>query len=400
MITAIDLFCGLGGLTHGMTMGGVRVAAGMDIDPECKFPFEANNDATFLKVDIKTLTGNKLRNIWQAGAYTLLAGCAPCQPFSTYSRKGRNSRSDSKWDLVSDFGRLVVESEPDLVTMENVPQLLDHEIFERFLETLREYHVWYATVQCAHYGVPQTRKRLVLLASRLGPIEIAPPVRHDKPVTVRSAISHLLPISAGDADPSDATHSASSLSDLNLRRIRASRPGGTWRDWDESLVAECHKGKSGETYPSVYGRMKWDAPSPTITTQSFGYGNGRFGHPEQDRAISLREAALLQTFPESYRFLKDGEKARYSVLGRLIGNAVPVRLGEVIAESFYAHLLKCGASEIDTVAKGNQPIAANLQSDKKVFSCVPISGEKAAQMTRKIGKEKHHGLKTQSKGLV
>ena len=163
-------------------------------------------------------------------------------------------------------------------------------------------------------------------------------INENGPNTVREAISHLVPLAAGDSDPSDALHSACKLSELNLRRIRASRPGGTWRDWDAALVATCHRKQSGETYPSVYGRMEWDAPSPTITTQCFGYGNGRFGHPEQDRAITLREAAILQTFPASYRFLQTGERARFYVLGRLIGNAVPVRIGEIVAESLRRHL--------------------------------------------------------------
>lgn len=133
-------------------------------------------------------------------------------------------------------------------------------------------------------------------------------------------------------------HGACRLSEINLRRIRASKPGGTWRDWDASLLARCHKRPSGSTFPSVYGRMSWDEPSPTITTQCFGYGNGRFGHPEQDRAITLREAATLQTFPPNYRFLRRGERVRYQVLGKLIGNAVPVRIGELIAKSIGRHL--------------------------------------------------------------
>jgi DNA (cytosine-5)-methyltransferase 1 len=155
---------------------------------------------------------------------------------------------------------------------------------------------------------------------------------------VKDAISGLKPLAAGETDPNDNLHSACCLSDLNLRRIKASKPGGTWRDWDEDLVAVCHRKKSGQTYPSVYGRMRWDAPAPTITTQCFGYGNGRFGHPEQDRAITLREAAILQTFPDSYHFLRKGERLRFDVVGRLIGNAVPVRIGEVVAESLFQHL--------------------------------------------------------------
>jgi DNA (cytosine-5)-methyltransferase 1 len=336
MITCVDLFCGLGGLTHGLKKGGVHVVAGIDIDPQCRFPYEENNDARFIEQDVRDLTGKQLKALWGNGTYSLLAGCAPCQPFSTYSRKGRKSRKDQKWELVADFGRLVAEAHPDFVTMENVPQLLDHSVFAQFRSSLTGYNIWHDVVECADYGVPQTRKRLVLIASRVGPLSVPPPLIDEKSqATVRSAISHLPRLAVGKRDPHDALHSACKLSALNLRRIRASKPGGTWRDWDPSLVAKCHRRKSGDTYPSVYGRMEWDAPAPTITTQCFGYGNGRFGHPQQDRAITLREAAILQTFPESYRFLRDGERARYYVLGRLIGNAVPVRLGEVIAKSLF-----------------------------------------------------------------
>ena len=338
MITCIDLFCGLGGLTHGLIKGGVRVVAGIDSDPQCRFPYEANNDTQFIEQDVRNVTGDALRALWGRGMHTLLAGCAPCQPFSTYSRKARKSRPDTKWDLVADFARLIGETQPDFVTMENVPRLLDHEVFAKFRKSLISYHLWHDVIECAEYGVPQTRKRLVLLASRLGPISLVAPSLSafngdGQPATVRAAISRLPRLAAGESHPHDKLHSACKLSALNLRRIKASKPGGTWRDWQPALLAKCHRKKSGYTYPSVYGRMEWDAPAPTITTQCFGYGNGRFGHPQQDRAITLREAAILQTFPESYRFLRSGERARYYVLGRLIGNAVPVRLGEVIAKS-------------------------------------------------------------------
>ncbi len=340
MVTCVDLFCGLGGLTYGLTKGGVRVVAGVDVDAHCRFPYEQNNAARFIERDVRQLSGDDLRALWLNNSHKLLAGCAPCQPFSTYSRKGRKTRLDTKWDLVADFARLVREAGPDFVTMENVPQVLDHKVFDEFVASLAGYHVWHEVIDCARYGVPQTRKRLVLLASKLGPISIAspPPLEEQEEATVRKAISHLPPLAAGKSDPEDSLHAACRLSALNLRRIRASKPGGTWREWDPALVARCHQKHTGGTYPSVYGRMKWDAPSPTITTQSFGYGNGRFGHPEQDRAITLREAAILQTFPETYQFLAEGDPVKFSVLGRLIGNAVPVRLGEVIAKTLKHHI--------------------------------------------------------------
>ncbi|WP_297927384.1 DNA cytosine methyltransferase [Metallibacterium sp.] len=340
-IVGVDLFCGVGGLTHGLVRGGVHVAAGIDIDPSCKYPFEANNAASFLEHDVAKLKAEEIAPYYEGADFTLLAGCAPCQPFSTYSRSGRNSEYESQWPLVSSFGRLVKKIKPDLVTMENVPQLADHPVFDQLLKSLVGYKKWWAVVECASIGVPQTRKRLVLLASRLGStaLELTQDAAQD--ATVRQIIGGLPPLQAGESHPGDDLHMAPSLSPLNLSRIQASRPGGTWRDWPEELQASCHRKATGATYPSVYGRMEWDRPAPTITTQCFGYGNGRFGHPEQDRAISLREAAMLQTFPETYAFAPVGTPIKFNKMGRLIGNAVPVRLGEVIARSLVAHVRAC-----------------------------------------------------------
>lgn len=339
LVTCVDLFCGVGGLTHGLARGGVQVAAGIDLDPSCRFAYEANNSADFLHRDVRTITAKDLGPLFGRGTLRLLAGCAPCQSFSTYSRMGRDKRADDLWPLLTEFGRIVRETQPDLVTMENVPQLLHHPVFDGFLGALDGYHISHRVVECSRHGVPQTRKRLVLLASKLGAIELLDP-EHSQVLsaTVRTSIAKLPRLRAGESHPDDPLHSACRLSDINLRRIRASKPGGTWRDWDKSLLAPCHKRKTGATFPSVYGRMCWDEPSPTITTQCFGYGNGRFGHPEQDRAITLREAATLQTFPIDYRFIEPGDRVRYQVLGRLIGNAVPVRIGESIAESIIRHV--------------------------------------------------------------
>jgi DNA (cytosine-5)-methyltransferase 1 len=333
-ITAVDLFCGAGGLTHGLIKGGINVVAGIDVDASCRYPYEKNNAAQFLERDIKALPASEIKELLAGATTSLLAGCAPCQPFSTYSRTGRKRGIDSQWALVASFGRLIREAQPDLVTMENVPSLEVHPVFLEFLKDLDGYTVSYATVECAKVGIPQTRKRFVLLASRLiGPDLSVPSVDRLANATVRKTIGGLPPLAAGEAD--------CRLSDLNLKRIRASKPGGTWRDWKPSLRAACHRKSSGDTYPSVYGRMEWDEPAPTMTTQCFGYGNGRFGHPEQDRAITLREAAMLQTFPRRYAFAPPGERVRFSHMGRLIGNAVPVRLGELIAESFVRHVAEC-----------------------------------------------------------
>lgn len=344
-IRAVDLFCGVGGLTYGLVQAGIEVVAGIDIDPACKYPYEANNKAKFIERDVNELSASDVAAMISGADISMIAGCAPCQPFSTYSRSGRSKKRSDDWQLVEKFGKLVKEVQPDLVTMENVPQLLDHPVFDQFLENFEGYSVEWSVVQAVRVGVPQTRKRLVLIASKLGPEGLTLAQDNERVSTVREAIGRLRPIEAGESDPKDRLHVASRLSKTNLERIRHSKPGGTWRDWPDELQAACHRKSTGATYPSVYGRMSWDDASPTITTQCFGYGNGRFGHPEQDRAISLREAAILQTFPPKYKFVRPGEPVRFSVLGRLIGNAVPVRLGEVVGQTIVAHASRFRPSE-------------------------------------------------------
>lgn len=339
-IRAIDLFCGAGGLTRGLEAAGIEVVAGIDIDPACEYPYSANNRATFLLSSVEDVAGSDFTDCFKGASLKLLAGCAPCQPFSTYSQ-GKSSPADKRWNLLSHFARLAKEIKPDLVTMENVPLLEKQAVFAKFVSDLKKdgFFVFHKVVDCADYGVPQHRERLVLLASKHGPIEmIGPTVKTDFYETVRDAIEELAPLKAGEIHLDDPLHQASQLSPLNHKRIRASKAGGTWRDWDRDLVAACHKKKSGESYPSVYGRMPWDEPSPTITTQFYGFGNGRFGHPRQNRAISLREGAILQSFPRDYKFVAEGEPIYIKRIGRLIGNAVPVKLGKAIGKSIIRHI--------------------------------------------------------------
>lgn len=338
-IACVDLFCGAGGLTHGFILEGMPVVAGIDLDPACRFPYEANNKAQFLERDVSKITATELNELFSDADLKVLAGCAPCQPFSTYAQRYELDGKDGKWGLLYEFARLAQGTEPDVITMENVPTVAKHAVFRDFVDTLKRlgYKVWYDVVDSSQYGVPQMRRRMVLLASRHGEIQMIAPT-HTKPKTVRQAIGRLRPLRAGEAASRDKLHVTSTLSEINLKRIKASKPGGTWRDWPEHLVADCHRAESGKTYPGVYGRMEWNKPAPTMTTQCYGFGNGRFGHPKQDRAISLREAAILQSFPRNYAFVpKDGEVS-FKTLGRLIGNAVPVDLGRAIAKSINKHL--------------------------------------------------------------
>ena len=341
-ISAVDLFCGAGGLAHGFQQAGLPVNAGYDIDPVCKFPYENNNQAKFILKGVEKVTGAELLEHFPLGDIKVLAGCAPCQPFSTYSRRYGKEKAE-KWELLKDFIRLVQECNPEIVSMENVLQLRQHQVFQEFTTSLERlgYFVISYEVDCLDYGIPQTRKRLVFFASKFGQINLILPT-HNKMnfETVRSTISGLETLCAGQSSKTDRLHRCSKLSALNLRRIIASKPGGTWRDWPDELIAKCHLKSSGQTYPAVYGRMEWDRPSPTITTQCFGFGNGRFGHPEQHRAISLREAALLQTFPANYEFVSPDQPVTFISVGRLIGNAVPVKLGQVVAQSIMKHIKK------------------------------------------------------------
>ncbi|MDP5306211.1 DNA cytosine methyltransferase [Paracoccus spongiarum] len=347
-VTCIDLFCGAGGLTHGLQKEGINVVAGVDIEESCRHPFQFNNDAIFIKEDISKVSGARLDELFGNGGVKVLAGCAPCQPFSTYSQR-YDVLSSPRWGLLYQFDRLVKETRPDIVTMENVPTVAKHAVFDDFSASLESqgYFVHREVIDCIKYGLPQTRRRMVLLASKLGPIRTAAPdLEHAR--SVRDAIGDLPPISHGESYAADPLHTASRLSPLNVERIRASKPGGSWRDWPEHLVAACHKKDSGKTYPGVYGRMEWDNPAPTLTTQYYGFGNGRFGHPDQDRAISLREGAILQGFPTTYSFVPEGEPIHFKSLGRMIGNAVPVTLGEVIGRSIIAHLQQFSDADLNS----------------------------------------------------
>lgn len=327
----VDLFCGIGALSHGLMLAGFDIIAGYDVDARCKYAFERNNNASFFTRDVGKLTAREVQSHYTGTVPSVLAGCAPCQPFSTYKHR---YGEDPRWELVAKFGELAVTVKPDFVTMENVPALIkykDGRVFNDFCDNLDSagYYVKWFIVKCEEFGVPQKRRRLVLIASRSARLESLKPT-HAEAISVRQAIGSLGKIEAGQPNPADPLHISRSLAEINLRRIRASRPGGTWRDWPEDLRADCHRKLSGKTFASVYARMTWDNPSPTMTTQCYGYGNGRFGHPEQDRAISLREAAILQSFPHYYEFLPPEEKPSFSEVGRWIGNAVPVKLAEAI----------------------------------------------------------------------
>lgn len=332
---AIDLFCGAGGLTLGLRRAGWDVVAGIDVDGAVSATYESNNDAAFMPADLRSVTDEEIQIL--AGtvsrAELLLAGCAPCQPFSKQRRRGR-PRERAEATLLGQFGRLVKALKPRVVLMENVPGIAKVPGFSslrRFLSTLRDcgYECDHQVLNARDFGVPQHRRRYVLLAARGSAPALPSPVNDPASdgVTVRTAIERFPSIDAGEEDASIPNHYAAQLSPRNLQRIQATpADGGSRRDWPDELTLECHRNTHG--YSDVYGRMWWDRVAPTLTSRCNSLSNGRFGHPEQHRAISLREAAALQTFPDDYEFV--GAKNR---IAGWIGNAVPVAFAEALGRA-------------------------------------------------------------------
>ena len=349
---AVDMFCGVGGLTHGLILENIKVKAGFDFDPTCKYAFEKNNKAKFIHKDVTELSASELLKYFPKGKKKILVGCAPCQPFSLYNHKtakdAKKRKTDSKWKLLYSFSELIEKVNPEIVSMENVPMLVKFnkgKVFNDFVSKLRKlgYQVSWEIVNAQDYGVPQRRKRLILLASKLGEIVLIDKTVTDKKYkTVREAIGHLPPVEDGISHPDDPLHRARKLSGLNKKRIQATTEGGFWRDWDKSLWLTCHTKDSGKDFNSVYGRMKWDDVAPTMTTHCIGLNNGRFGHPDQDRAITLREAALIQSFPADYKFINPKASFNSQNIAKHIGNAVPVGLGIAIAKSIKNHIQEIG----------------------------------------------------------
>ena len=328
---AIDLFCGAGGLTQGLRRAGWDVVLGIDVDSAVGETYVNNNPGSkFLSADLRIINGDDIHALTGSipSEELLLAGCAPCQPFSKQRRSVDRARfSDAT--LLLEFARLVRALRPRAVLMENVPGITRNPgrvVLNDFLQTLREngYDPAHCIVNACDYGVPQHRRRYVLLTVKGATVAL--PQRHNASTnTVRSAIDGFPVIEAGETHRSVPNHYSARLSQLNLSRIKATpADGGSRRNWPQNLELECHK-NDGIGFSDVYGRMWWDRVAPTLTSRCNSLSNGRFGHPEQHRAISLREAAALQSFSDDYEFF--GPKNR---IAQWIGNAVPVRFAEVL----------------------------------------------------------------------
>lgn len=336
----VDVFCGVGGLSLGFKNAGFRIAAGVDIDPHCRYAFERYTGGRFIHSDAGKLDPDEIQRFFGTSRPRVLIGCAPCRTFSEYNKKERGRN----WNLLPAFARLIEATQPDIISMENVARLVTYRsgrVFSAFVNRVARlgYDVSWHVVSAAEYGVSQRRKRVVVFGSRYGFVDPLPPTETEAP-TLRDIIGHLPPIRAGSASSKDRYHVAPSLSTKNAARLRHSKPGGSWRDWPTRLLVDCHKTVRGAEFGSVYGRLSWDNVGPTVTTQYFKVGTGRFAHPSQNRALSLREGALLQTFPPRFQFVDPTEPIVFDRVARMVGNAVPVQLAEVIAQSIRAHILK------------------------------------------------------------
>ena len=332
---AIDLFCGAGGLTSGLRQAGWDVAIGIDVDPTAEETYRRNNpDTRFVAADLRSVTDEDIRCLAEGVPRNelLLAGCAPCQPFSKQrSRRDAVDRSDV--DLLLEFGRLARALRPAVVLMENVPGIASVQSFRVFLKTLNDcgYGCDHRVLNARDYCVPQHRRRYVLLAVMEDRALLSRQARNDAQrdgLTVRNAIAHFPELEAGESHRCIPNHSAAGLSPLNLQRVKATSANGGGRfDWPEELELACHR-RPGVGFSDVYGRMWWDREAPTLTSRCNSLSNGRFGHPEQDRAISLREAAALQTFSDDCEFF--GTKNQ---IARWIGNAVPVLFAKALGRA-------------------------------------------------------------------
>lgn len=332
-VSVVDFFSGCGGTSLGFRNADMSILAGIDNDPSAAGTFRLNfPEADFLERDIRGLAIDEVGDLLPRRGKVLFSGCAPCQPFS--KQNYGKPRNDPRRFLLGEFQRFVIGLKPDYVVVENVPgiqRIQSSGPLLGFLTALRGagYTVEHSVLAASDFGVPQTRRRLVLVASLRGTVKTPQPTHGGgrRPLTTtRDWIEHFPEIRAGETHEDDADHAAMALSPLNLRRIMATPEGGGRESWNSDLRLDCHRGHRGHS--DVYGRLAWDRPAAAMTTRCLSYSNGRYGHPEQHRAISLREAASLQTFPDTFRF-----SGTLTSRGRQVGNAVPPLLAEKIGEA-------------------------------------------------------------------
>lgn len=334
-LISIDLFSGVGGLTEGLSQAGFKTKYAFEIDHLASKAYSLNHEeTTVITKDIRDVDINKIKESLGNKTIHLLAGCPPCQGFSSIRRLNKPKPvEDERNDLINEYVRFVLELKPYTFMMENVPGLALSPDFDSAVEQLRQAgykHIVYKVVNVKDYGVPQNRKRLVLIGSRLGSITIAEPNYNKR--TVRDVIGKLPKPEYSD----DRLHKIYPKHTPRIKNLIRDIPhdGGSRKDLGEDRQLECHK-KMNVGFNDVYGRLRWDDYSTTITGGCLNPSKGRFLHPEQDRCISAREAALLQSFPIDYKFPIDYPVAS---LALMIGNALPPEFSRIQAENIKEHL--------------------------------------------------------------
>jgi len=322
-------------MTLGLQEAGLRVVCGVDNDPVAAETYRTSLGIRVVEDDIRNVTGAQLSAYVPKNRTLILGVCAPCQPFSKVRKAGR-TRKDR--DLLRAVATIVRSLRPTGIILENVPQIANgkkNSVLKEFCTALRKagYSFAHGNVDAKDFGVPQTRRRMVLIGVRNRRKQLQLPIRNRcKRQTVRDTIRSLPPVKPGKKAPRRPLHRAAKLSQENMARLRATpHDGGDSRQWPESLRLPCHVESNG--FYDVYGRMRWDSPAPTLTTRCNSLSNGRFGHPTQNRAITLLEAALLQTFPRRHRF-----QGNQNAIARQIGNAVPPKLAAGLAKGLLKQL--------------------------------------------------------------
>ena len=334
---SIDVFSGIGGLTEGMHQADFKTELAFEIDEIASRAYKLNHPgANVITKDIRRVSIAEIKRKLNGKPIHLLAGCPPCQGFSSIRRLNRAKPiDDERNNLITEYVRLVRALKPYTIMMENVPGLVEYELFKNEIETLKtelNYHIDYKVVNVKQYGVPQSRRRLVMVGSRLGPIKVAGPLKESK--TVKETIGNL-------PSPEDSTDPLHKIFPKHTEKVQkrislTPKDGGSWKDLPKEYILECHKGEN-IGFNDVYGRLRWNDHSTTITGGCLNPSKGRFLHPEQNRNISAREAALLQSFPPDYKFPIN---APVSKIALMIGNALPPKFSYYQSLNIKNHLVE------------------------------------------------------------
>jgi len=345
-IKAVDFFCSGGGMSYGMQKAGIKILAGIDFDKTCEETYKANiKGAEFIHADVFNLKETELENklpLKKNDDELVLIGCSPCQYWSIINTQREKSKKSK--DLLKEFRRFVEYFMPGYVVVENVPGVFrrkEESGLEDFIKWLEnednKYTVHFKVHEVSEYGVPQHRRRFTLIANRVTDKELEPVKAIGQKVTVRDVLGEkngFPKIEAGHKDNTPFMNTVAGLEEINIMRLKLTeKDGGTRLAYvDSHLAPKCHRNKK-DGFKDTYGRMCWDKPAPTITTKFFSISNGRFAHPEENRAISLREGAVLQSFPKDYIF----KTTSIANTARIIGNAVPPKYAEAIGKAIISN---------------------------------------------------------------